>query len=136
MLDAMDSPEDRSDGLAPVLPREYLRSCLLLLLREEAADDDDLFQRLGPLGCSPGDSGRVDGALRALEDEGLVRLSRERSGAEPAGHVYELTRSGRDRLAQEARALGELRGLLSGFAGRYEEFVALRQEPGAARAAG
>jgi DNA-binding PadR family transcriptional regulator len=128
----MDLPEDRSDGLAPVLPREYLRPCLLLLLREETADGDDLFQRLSLLGDAPDDPARVYSTLRALEDEGLVRLAWERFATGPNRRVYELTGLGRERLAQEARALAELRGLLSAFAGRYEEFVLLRREPGAA----
>ncbi len=120
--------EDRSERLAPVLPRNYVRSCVLLLLREGPAHGYDLLQRLRPLGCARDDPGRLYRALRALEDEGLVRSAWERSGSGPNRRIYELTRPGLKRLHQDAHVLDELRETLGDFAGRYEEFVALRPQ--------
>src|ERR671919_1544127 len=111
---------------AQVLPKNFLRPCLLLLLREQTAHGYDLLERLRPLGFSRDDPGRLYRALRALEDEGLVRSAWEPSATGPDRRRYELTRSGLERLHEEAKALDELRDTLSAFAGRYEEFVALR----------
>jgi PadR family transcriptional regulator, regulatory protein PadR len=119
-------PEQDAEQLAPVLPRNYMRSCVLLLLREEPAHGYDLLQRLRPLGFARDDPGRLYRALRALEDEGLVRSSWERSEIGPDRRRYELTRAGLERLHAEAKALDELRDTLGAFASRYEEFVALR----------
>ena len=119
-------PEPRGEQLASVLPRNYMRSCVLLLLREQPAHGYDLLQRLRPLGFARDDPGRLYRALRALEDEGLVRSAWESSATGPDRRRYELTGSGLERLHEEAKALDELGDMLSAFAGRYEEFVALR----------
>jgi PadR family transcriptional regulator, regulatory protein PadR len=122
-------PEDRGgEQPAAVLPRNYMRSCVLLLLREEPAHGYDLLQRLRPLGFGRDDPGRLYRALRALEDEGLVRSAWEASDSGPDRRIYELTRAGLKQLHEEAKALDELRETLGAFAGRYEEFVALRSE--------
>ena len=121
-------PEDRGERPAPVLPRNYLRTCVLLLLREEPTHGYDLLQRLRPLGCAGDDPGRLYRALRALEDEGLVRSAWERSATGPNRRIYELTRRGMKRLHQEAQALDDLREMLGAFAGRFGEFVVLGPE--------
>jgi len=124
-------PEPGGDQLGHVLPRNYMRSCVLLLLREEPAHGYDLLQQLRPLGFARDDPGRLYRTLRALEDEGLVRSSWEPSATGPDRRRYELTRAGLEQLHGEAKSLDALRRSLDAFAARYEEFVALRSRPGA-----
>lgn len=108
------------------LPRNFLRPSILLLLREEPAHGYDLLDRLSPLGFNRDDPGRLYRALRALEDEGLVKSAWEQSDAGPDRRIYELTRPGLARLHASAKSIAEARDTLGAFLGRYEEFVALR----------
>jgi PadR family transcriptional regulator PadR len=116
----------------PALPRNFLRPCVLLLLREEAAHGYDLLERLRPLGFVRDDPGRLYRALRALEEEGLVRSAWERSDAGPDRRIYQLTRAGVEHLHVAARSLAEARETLGVFLARYEEFVASEPERTAA----
>ena len=70
------------------LPRNFLRPCILLLLREEPAHGYDLLERLRPLGFTRDDPGRLYRALRALEEEKLVRSAWEPSGTGPDRRIY------------------------------------------------
>lgn len=106
------------------LPRNFLRPCVLLLLREEPAHGYDLLERLRPLGFIRDDPGRLYRALRALEDEGLVRSAWEPSGTGPDRRIYELTKAGVEELHVASKALAEARETLGFFLSRYEEFVA------------
>src|SRR4028118_363495 len=55
-----------TDPASPsVLPKNFLRPCLLLLLREHPAHGYDLLERLRPLGFNRDDPGRLYRALRA-----------------------------------------------------------------------
>lgn len=106
------------------LPRNFLRPCILLLLREEPAHGYDLIERLRALGFTRDDPGRLYRALRALEEEKLVRSSWEPSATGPDRRIYELTKAGVEDLHLASRTLTEAREKLSFFLSRYEEFVA------------
>ncbi len=125
---------DQSDKkVAPVLPRNFLRSCILLLLREAPAHGYDLLQRLLPLGFARDDPGRVYRALHDLEKEGLVGSAWEASEVGPDRRIYELTRKGLQELHQNVRTLDEARNVLESFLGRYEELAAPPPESGDGR---
>lgn len=113
---------------AQVLPKNFLRPCLLLLLREHPAHGYDLLERLRPLGFSRDDPGRLYRALRALETDGLVRSVWEKSSSGPDRRMYELTRQGMEVLHESAQALMATDKILDVFLSRYSEFVAL--DPG------
>jgi poly-beta-hydroxybutyrate-responsive repressor len=113
---------------AQVLPKNFLRPCLLLLLREQPAHGYDLLERLRPLGFSRDDPGRLYRALRQLETDGLVRSVWEKSTSGPDRRMYELTRTGMETLHASAKDLMVTGGILSVFLSRYSEFVALDVE--------
>ena len=111
---------------AQVLPKNFLRPCLLLLLREQPAHGYDLLERLRPLGFNRDDPGRLYRALRALETDGLVRSVWEKSTSGPDRRMYELTREGMELLHESVTALKTTHDILGMFLSRYTEFVALR----------
>ncbi|MBA2347334.1 MAG: helix-turn-helix transcriptional regulator [Solirubrobacterales bacterium] len=119
------------EKLPEVLPKNFLRPCLLLLLRERAAHGYDLLERLEPLGVSRADPGRLYRALRALEAEGLVHSAWEASEAGPDRRIYELTRPGMESLHAASQSLLQTQLVLGTFLSRYSEFVALtpQQQP-------
>src|SRR5919198_1277095 len=82
----------------PVLPRNFLRPCLLLLLREQPAHGYELLERLRPLGFTRDDPGGLYRALRALERDGLVASEWEVSDLGPDRRTYQLTREGMEEL--------------------------------------
>ncbi|HVL97623.1 MAG TPA: helix-turn-helix transcriptional regulator [Solirubrobacteraceae bacterium] len=123
-----------TEPAAPLLPRNFLRPCVLLLLRESPAHGYDLLERLAAFGFAKQDPGGLYRALRALEDEGLVRSSWEASDQGPDRRIYEITRAGAEHLHEHALALQSTADVLHAFLGRYEEFVALPERPRAARA--
>jgi poly-beta-hydroxybutyrate-responsive repressor len=110
---------------AQVLPKNFLRPCLLLLLREQPAHGYDLLERLRPLGFNRDDPGRLYRALRALETDELVRSVWEKSTSGPDRRMYELTRKGMEELHDSAKALLATDAILDVFLSRYSEFVAL-----------
>jgi PadR family transcriptional regulator, regulatory protein PadR len=109
------------DDLSPALPKDYLRPCLLLLLREQPAHGYDLLQRLRPLGFVRDDPGGLYRALRALEQDGLVRSSWDDSGSGPDRRVYRVTRAGLEELHQSAKSLANVREALDAFLDRTGE---------------
>ena len=111
---------------AQVLPKNFLRPCLLLLLREQPAHGYDLLERLRPLGFNRDDPGRLYRALRALETDELVRSVWEKSTSGPDRRMYELTRQGMELLHESVTALKATHDILGMFLSRYTEFVALR----------
>jgi PadR family transcriptional regulator, regulatory protein PadR len=119
----VDMPRDQT---AQALPKNFLRPCLLLLLREQPSHGYDLIERLRPLGFSRDDPGRLYRALRALEDDGLVRSVWEKSASGPDRRIYELTREGTETLHGSVTALRETNELLGVFLSRYAEFVAVK----------
>ena len=120
-----------ADSVSRILPRNFLRPCLLLLLLEQPAHGYELLERLRSLGPARDDPGALYRALRALEREGLVQSAWEASSGGPDRRVYELTRAGREELHAHAKALAELRDTLALFLSRYAEFVSL--EPASRR---
>ena len=114
-----------TEPTAALLPKNFLRPCLLLLLREQPGHGYDLLERLRALGFSGEDPGGLYRALRALERDGLVRSGWEPSRAGPDRRIYELTRAGMEDLHKRAKALARARETVDVFLSRYGEFVAL-----------
>jgi poly-beta-hydroxybutyrate-responsive repressor len=123
----MSTPEPAS-----LLPRNFLRPCILLLLRESPAHGYDLLERAGAFGFTRPDPGGLYRALRALEDEGLVCSSWEPSPQGPDRRMYTITRSGAEHLHATATALLTTRESLDVFLSRYGEFAALTRASQAA----
>lgn len=117
-----------TEPAAPVLPKSFLRPCLLLLLREEPAHGYELLERLRPFGFERSDPGGLYRALRALEQEGLVHSAWEPSELGPERRIYAITRAGMEELHRSARALAHTRETLEVFLSRYSEFVSLPRE--------
>lgn len=114
-----------SDLARHVLPKNFLRPCLLLLLHESPAHGYDLRERLRPLGFSRDDPGRLYRALRGLESAGLVRSTWQASTGGPNRRTYELTRAGEERLRDAAAELKAMYGILDTFLGRCDTSPAL-----------
>jgi len=108
-----------------LLPKNFVRPCVLLLLREHPAHGYDLLERLEALGFSRDDPGRLYRALRSLETDGLVHSAWQRSETGPDRRMYELTRSGMETLHDAASGLEQTRVLLETFLTRYGEFADL-----------
>jgi poly-beta-hydroxybutyrate-responsive repressor len=98
-----------------VLPKNFLRPCLLLLLHERPAHGYELRERLRPLGFSRDDPGRLYRALRGLEEGGLVRSTWHSSTGGPDRRTYELTRAGEERLRDAAAELEAMHTILDTF---------------------
>ncbi len=111
---------------AQILPKNFLRPCLLLLLREQPAHGYDLLERLRPLGFNRDDPGRLYRALRALENDGLVRSVWEKSSSGPDRRMYGLTREGLQTLHESVAALRLTNELLGVFLDRYTDFVTVK----------
>ena len=113
---------------AQILPKNFLRPCLLLLLREHPAHGYDLLERLRPLGFNRDDPGRLYRALRALEKDRLVRSVWEKSSAGPDRRMYEITRTGMEELSESVASLRATGDILDLFINRYTDFVAPRPQ--------
>jgi poly-beta-hydroxybutyrate-responsive repressor len=98
-----------------VLPKNFLRPCLLLLLHEAPAHGYELRERLRPLGFNRDDPGRLYRALRALESANLVRSTWQSSSGGPDRRTYELTRAGEERLREAAEELQAMHVILDTF---------------------
>ncbi|HUR86745.1 MAG TPA: helix-turn-helix transcriptional regulator [Solirubrobacteraceae bacterium] len=116
-----------------VLPKNFLRPCLLLLLHESPAHGYELRERLRPLGFSRDDPGRLYRALRSLEAAQLVRSAWQASSGGPDRRTYELTRAGEERLREAASELQAMHEILDTFLGRCGESPSLNPAPRAAR---
>lgn len=112
-----------------VLPKNFLRPCLLLLLHEAPAHGYDLRERLRPLGFGRDDPGRLYRALRGLESSGLVRSSWEASSGGPDRRMYELTPAGEDRLRDAVVELRAMHDVLDTFLGRCDTSPAFDEAP-------
>ena len=108
-----------------VLPRNFLRPCLLLLLREQPAHGYELLERLRTFGFPGDDPGGLYRTLRALERDGLVRSAWEPSPDGPDRRTYEVTRAGMEELHERVAALVQAKQMLDVFLSRYAEFVSL-----------
>ncbi|HTN25715.1 MAG TPA: helix-turn-helix transcriptional regulator [Solirubrobacteraceae bacterium] len=101
-----------------VLPKNFLRPCLLLLLHEAPAHGYELRERLRPLGFNRDDPGRLYRALRALEGANLVRSAWQSSAGGPDRRTYELTPAGEERLREAAAELQAMHAILDTFLNR------------------
>ena len=110
-----------SDLARVVLPKNFLRPCLLLLLHETPAHGYELRERLRPLGFNRDDPGRLYRALRALEGAKLVRSAWQSSSGGPDRRTYELTRAGEERLLEAAEELQAMHAVLDTFLNRCGE---------------
>jgi PadR family transcriptional regulator, regulatory protein PadR len=108
-----------------VLPKNFLRPCLLLLLHESPAHGYELRERLRPLGFTRDDPGRLYRALRALEAAKLVRSAWQSSSGGPDRRTYELTRAGEERLREAAAELEAMHVLIDTFLDRCDGSLAL-----------
>jgi poly-beta-hydroxybutyrate-responsive repressor len=104
-----------------VLPKNFLRPCLLLLLHEAPAHGYELRERLRPLGFSRDDPGRLYRALRALEGAKLVQSAWQSSAGGPDRRTYELTPAGEERLREAAEELQAMYSILDTFLGRCRD---------------
>ena len=98
-----------------VLPKNFLRPCLLLLLHESPAHGYELRERLRPLGFNRDDPGRLYRALRALEEADLVRSAWQSSSGGPDRRTYELTPAGEERLLEAVAELQAMHAVLDQF---------------------
>lgn len=126
----MSIPVDPPPG---AMPKNFLRPCVLLLLREDPSHGYELLEKLCALGFNRNDPGRLYRALRALEEDGLVRSVWQRSESGPDRRIYELTRPGMEALHEAAQLLLTTNTILDGFLSRYAEFVALETRRSPAR---
>ena len=124
-----------ADLAGHVLPKNFLRPCLLLLLHESPAHGYELRERLRPLGFNRDDPGRLYRALRALEDAGLVRSAWQSSTGGPDRRTYQLTRAGEERLQRAAAELQSMHAILDAFLQRCDGSSKLQTRPRAAQRA-
>ena len=110
-----------------MLPRSFLRPCLLLLLREQSAHGYELLERLQAFGFDRSDPGGLYRTLRALEESGLVSSAWESSASGPDRRIYSLTRAGMKELHASAKTLADSSRVIADFLSRYEEFVTVRE---------
>lgn len=115
-----------TEQISAMMPRSFLRPCLLLLLREQPAHGYELLERLQAFGFDRSDPGGLYRTLRQLEQAGFVHSVWEASTSGPDRRMYELTRAGMEELHMNAKALSACTDLLETFLSRYQEFVALR----------
>lgn len=102
------------------LPKNFLRASLFLLVAEEAAHGYDLLERLREMGLKTADPGGLYRALRAMEQEGLMRSVWQSSDLGPSRRTYELTDEGRDWLHAWAGTLRESSRIIEGYLERYD----------------
>jgi PadR family transcriptional regulator PadR len=100
----------------------FVEPSLLLLLRERPMHGYELIERLPELAGTETrvDVGNLYRALRALEEEGIVRSEWSADLPGPAKRTYELTDAGRRLLDRWAEALHGAQGVISRFLDRYE----------------
>lgn len=113
-----------NDGLPIGLPKNYLRACLLLLVSEQPSHGYDLLERLEAVGVGKADPGGLYRALRAMEQEGLMRSGWQTSEIGPARRTYELTEEGADLLHAWAATLRKTKQALSAYLARYDALFA------------
>lgn len=97
-----------------------VRLCVLLLLDERGTHGYDLIGRLREFGIDTTSPASVYHLLRKLEGTGLVRSAWDMpDGSGPAKRVYDLTPSGREKLAESTSDVLACRGVLETFLARH-----------------
>jgi PadR family transcriptional regulator PadR len=99
--------------------RGLLYPFLLLLIFEHPGHGYDLIDRLGCLGVTGIEPGRVYRVLRNLEREHLVASGWITSGTGPARRRYEITPQGREELGTRMAQLAELDDVLGASLARW-----------------
>lgn len=125
-------PRKNSDEPMGGLPKNFMRACLFLLVAEEAAHGYDLLERLRVFGLNGADPGGLYRALRAMEQEGLMRSGWQTSEIGPARRTYELTDEGRDWLHAWAGTLRETSHIIDRYLSRYDALMKSADRPVAA----
>jgi poly-beta-hydroxybutyrate-responsive repressor len=122
-----------AEDLQGLLPKNFLRPCLLLLIREQPSHGYDLLVRLDELGFRRGDPGWLYRTLRSMEREGLVESRWELSESGPSRRTYRVSEEGEDWLHAWAGSLRETTKVVGRFLDRYEALddAAARTMPGA-----
>lgn len=105
---------------SPVLPPNYLRSCLLLLLFEGTAHGYQLAEQVAELGLAGADRGGIYRALRNMEEDGLVVSSWEERTGTPPRRTYQMTAVGHEQMCQEAGALRLAADHITAFLARFK----------------
>jgi len=96
--------------------RGFLEPCLLLVLEQGESHGYDLAASLQPFGMGDVHPSLVYRTLRDMETAGLVASEWDtETTAGPARRVYEVTDSGRERLDEWVRDLGETDQVLHHF---------------------
>ncbi len=108
--------------------RGFVHSWLLLQLAQGPAHGYELLERLGD--DEAPDPGFLYRALRALEEEGLVRSTWDTAGAGPARRVYAIADLGLDYLRAWSVHLRRTRDRLNRF---LDEYAALTEGKGGER---
>lgn len=103
-----------------VVPRNFLRPCLLLLLAEHPSHGYDLLAAMAAMGVARPDPGGMYRTLRAMEHDGLVRSGWEPSTAGPARRSYQVSDAGREWLAHWVASVRDLRRVLDEFVDRFD----------------
>jgi PadR family transcriptional regulator, regulatory protein PadR len=99
----------------------FVEPAVLLLLREREMHGYELLDRVPELvGEERIDVGNLYRALRALEEDGVVRSEWSAELPGPAKRTYELTEPGRQLLDAWAQALRDNQTLVTQFLDRYE----------------
>ena len=99
----------------------FSEPALLLMLRERPTHGYELLEALPAVtGEARVDMGNLYRALRALEEDGLVRSEWQADASGPAKRTYELTIEGRRLLDEWASALRRSRERIDSFLERYE----------------
>lgn len=109
--------------VAMVMPRNYLRPCLLLSLAEGMAHGYELLERVAELGLAHPDPGRLYRSLRAMDEEGLIESEWEPSSLGPARRIYRLSDAGRNALDASATSIADLARVMDAFGERYRAVV-------------
>jgi poly-beta-hydroxybutyrate-responsive repressor len=100
----------------------FVEPAVLLLLRERAMHGYELLERVPELlGEERVDVGNLYRALRALEEDGIVRSEWSAELPGPAKRTYELTAEGTNLLDRWAEGLRENQTIVNEFLRRYEE---------------
>ena len=100
-----------------------MRACLLLLVGEQSSHGYDLLERLQEFAFKGADAGGLYRALRAMEQEGLMRSTWQTSDVGPARRTYELTDEGRDWLHAWGGTLRETARIVGRYLERYDSLV-------------
>jgi PadR family transcriptional regulator PadR len=99
----------------------FIEPAVLLLLRERPMHGYELLELAPPLvGEERIDVGNLYRALRALEEDGVVRSEWSADLPGPAKRTYELTSEGTQLLERWAEALRENQALVTEFLLRYD----------------